>query len=189
MQLFLFLVLLIFIVFIPIPIKLNFFISKENYYLKIYRFYLFKKKESVNIKSPEIKTPHLRKRKKKSSLIKGLSPKTIMQIIKLFNSNKFKPALKLKGYFSYSLGDAAKTAIFYGMLSTYFPLLLFALNIIFKTKKCNLPIKPVFEDNFMAKTEITSIISLSLVQITYMSILLIKSTTILKEANLERGNI
>ena len=41
----------------------------------------------------------------------------------------------------------------------------------------------------MAKTEITSIITLSLAQITYMSILLIKSINILKEVKLERANI
>lgn len=186
MKLFLF---IFFIIFIPIPIKLSFFISRENYYLKLYRFYLLKKKKNINTKTPEIKTPPLRKTKKKPSLLKGLSPKTIMQLIRLFNSNKFKPVLKLKGYFSYSLGDAAKTAIFYGILSTCFPLLLFALNIIFRTKKFNLPITPVFEDKFIAKTEFTSIITLSLAQITYMGILLIKSISILKEVKLERGHI
>lgn len=187
----LFLLILFVIIFIPIPIKLSFFVSRENYYLKFYRFHIFKKEKdkNVNIQNPEIKKPPKRKIKKKPPLIKGLSVKTVIQLIKLFNNNKFKPALSLNGYFYYSLGDAAKTAIFYGILSTYFPLLLFALNIIFRTKKFNLPITPVYEDKFIAKTEITSIITLSLAQITYMGILLIKGITILKEVKLERGNI
>jgi len=187
----LFLLILFVIIFIPIPIKLSFCISRENYYLKLYRFHLFKKGKDKNVttQDPEIKNPPKRKTEKKSSLLKGLSPKTVIQLIKLFNHNKFKPSLRLKGYFCYSLGDAARTAIFYGILSTYFPLLLFALNVIFNTKKFNFPIKPVFEDKFIAKTEITSIITLSLAQITYMSILLIKALTILKEVKLERGTI
>ncbi|PRR80878.1 DUF2953 domain-containing protein [Clostridium vincentii] len=187
----LFLVILFFIIFVPIPIKLSFFISRENYYLKLYRFYISKKQKNKNRTNSniEIKKPPKIKTNEKPSLIKGLSVKTVIKIIKLFNNSKFKPTLRLNGYFSYSLGDAANTAIFYGVLSTYFPLLLFALNVIFKTKKFNLPINPVFKDEFIAETKITSIIMLSLAQITYMIILLIKTITILKEAKLERADI
>jgi len=178
-------------IFIPLPIKLSIYVSTKNYYVKIYRFYILKKDKLNNekTKSSEIKKPYKRNLKRKPSLFKGFSPKKIIKLINLLNKNKFKPVLRMKGYFAYSLGDAAKTAIFYGILSTYFPLLLFALNIVFKTKNLSLPIRPIYEDKIIAETEITSIITLSLVQIISMSVLLIKAIHILKEVKLERENI
>ena len=187
----LFLILSLVIIFIPIPIKISIYASTDDYYLKIYKFYILKRKKEKNIKTtnPVMKKANKRKKKKKPSLLKEISPKKVIKLLKLFNNNKFKPRLKVKGYFCYSLGDAAKTAIFYGVLSTYFPLLFFALNIIFKTKKFSLPINPIYEDKFIVKTEITSIITLSLAQIICINILVIKAINILKEVKLERDHI
>lgn len=186
-----FLILSLAIIFIPIPIKISIYISTDNYYLKLYKFYIFKKKENKNINATDsvMKKATKRKKKKKPSLLKEITFKKIIKLHKLFNNNKFKPTLRVKGYFSYSLGDAAKTAIFYGVLSTYFPLLFYVLNIIFKTKEFSLPISPIFEDKFIAKTEITSIITLSLAQIIYISVLLVKAINTLKEVKLERDHI
>lgn len=189
MKLFLFMFLAIIIFFIPLPIKISIYISSENYYLKLYRFFILKKNNNITASDPDMKKPYKCKRKKKPSLLKEISRKKLVKLFKLLNNNKFKPLLRINGYCSYSLGDAARTAIFYGVLYTYFPLLLFVLNIFFRTKELSLPIKPIYEDKFMAKTEITSIITLSLAQIIYISVLLIKSINILKEVRLERANI
>jgi hypothetical protein len=181
----LFLLIFLAIIFIPLPIKIDIFASTNNYYLKLYGFNILKKekKEDINTKIPEIN------KTKKTSILKRLSTKNFIYLLKLLNKSKFKPTLRIKGYFSYSLGDAAKTAVFYGILHTFFPLLLFALNIIFKIKKFHLPIKPVYEDKFIAEFQITSIITLSFAQIIYISILLVKTIKFIKEVKLEREHI
>ncbi|MDD6794064.1 MAG: DUF2953 domain-containing protein [Clostridiaceae bacterium] len=181
-----FILILLILFFIPLPIKITFLISNNDLVLKIYNFNILDKlKNKKNHKTPVVNErndtekahqPHLKKEKR----FKNLSIHSILQVVNIVNDNKFKPSLKFKGSFEYSLNDAAKTAIFYGLLSTYSPLVLWILEIIFKIREFNLPIKPVFNDKISGRLEINSIITISLAQITYMSILFLRGLKILK---------
>ncbi|MDS0527854.1 DUF2953 domain-containing protein [Clostridium sp. SHJSY1] len=189
MKLLLFIILTI--IFVPLPIKITLFFSKDNYYINVYKFSLIQKKkkgetDSTNISNNQKNT---KSKKKKSSLFQNLSVDGIILYIKEFKSNKFKPRLKIDGYFNYSFADAAKTAISYGLLSTSLPLLSFIFSIIFKIKKFILPINPIFKDEIITEIKITSIITLSLAQIIYMVILFIKVTLYIKEKEIEGGKI
>ena len=171
-----FLILLIF--FIPIPIKFNIYYSTINYYLKLYGFTIISKKKS------EYKKKHYHKvkfslQKEHNSFwrlynninFKSLDFKSL--ISNLYNS-KFKPLLKIKVSLDYSLNDAARTAIFYGVLSQVPPLIYIIINVPFKTYNFNFKITPIFEDKFLLKIETSSIIFLSFANIIHMIIILLK---------------
>lgn len=174
---FMFLVILL-IIFLPIPIKINIYYSGVNYYIKLYGFTiispskikktkkLFPKAEStLNNKSHRLKNFY------KKIDLKSLEYKAL--ISKLYNS-KFKPLLKIDLSFNYSLNDAARTAIFYGVLCQTPPLIYLILNILFNIRKFNLKINPIFEDKFFLKIETSSIFFLSFANIIYIIIILFK---------------
>ncbi|MBD7909990.1 DUF2953 domain-containing protein [Clostridium cibarium] len=193
MKLFLFIIFLI--LFVPIPIKIHILFSKENYYIKIYNLSLIKKekkaKKSSNKVKPEQKDNNAENKTKnaKNTFLNGLSIDKVLTIIKEFKKSTFKPSLKIHGYFNYSIGDAAKTAILYGILSTYSPLLSWFFSIIFKIKKFGFNINPIFKDEIIAEIKLTSIITLSIAQIIYMGILFIKVILFIKEDELKGGKI
>ncbi|MGG7176096.1 DUF2953 domain-containing protein [Clostridium paraputrificum] len=191
MKLFLFILFLL--LFIPIPLKISIYYSKENYYIKLFNLKLLKKgthneNEDYLDKSSNLKKQKnsIKKKKFDKSFFKTITPKIIL---KALDKNKFKPLLFLKGSFSYSLNDAAYTAILYGLLSSLFPLLLRVIRILFKTSKFKLPIKPLFKNELLVKFEMKSIIFFSLVQIIYMIFLILKETIIEKEAKPLKGEI
>ncbi|WP_322019911.1 DUF2953 domain-containing protein [Clostridium butyricum] len=57
-----------------------------------------------------------------------------MEIINKFINLKFKPILNFNSKLEYSLNDAAKTALSYGILSTLPSLIYFFIKILFKPK-------------------------------------------------------
>ena len=146
----LFLLIFLFLI-IPIPIKISISYKKEKYYIKIYNFNILKK-QNLNKEKPH------KKIKKNRKFEKGY----LIEITKALNKNHFKPKLKLKGDFQYSLNDASKTAIFYGILQSICPYILEGFKVFFKIKSFKLFIKPIFKDEFIGIFHITCIISLSL---------------------------
>lgn len=171
----LFLLLFILLMFIPIPIKFDISYSNKNYYIKIYNINISNKlnfKKSNNNKKE--------KPSKKNSFSKKITPQILL---KAFNNNKFKPFLYLKGDFSYSFNDSAITAITYGLLSSLFPLLYKAINILFKICKFSLPIKPLFKNELLVNFKIKSIIFFSLAQIIYIFFLILKQIIYEEEAD------
>ena len=170
-----FVILLIF--FIPIPIKFNIYYSIINYYIKLYGFTIISKKKHSHIIRHHKVNPSLKKEHKiflsfyKNINLKSLEWKPLLS--NLYNS-KFKPLLRIKFSLYYSLNDAAKTAIFYGVLCQAPPLIYVLLNIPFKTCKFNFKINPIFEDKFSLKIETSSIIFLSFANIIYMIIILFR---------------
>ena len=171
-----FIILLIF--FVPIPIKINIHYSSINYYIKLYGFTIISQKKSENKKklAPKVKPktenqPNAFKKFYKNINFKSLEYRVL--ISKLYNS-KFKPLLKIDLLFNYSLNDAARTAIFYGVLYQTPPLIYSLINIPFKTFKFNFKINPIFEDKFLLKIETSSIIFISFANIIYIIIILFK---------------
>ncbi|WP_242982129.1 DUF2953 domain-containing protein [Clostridium sp. Maddingley MBC34-26] len=93
----------------------------------------------------------------------------------LYNLNlKFKPLLKLRLSLDYSLSDAARTALFYGILTQFPPIIYTLLKRYFKINKFKFNINPIFEDIFLLKIETTSIIFLSFANIIYITIIFFK---------------
>lgn len=174
---FIFLVILL-IIFLPIPIKINISYSGVNYYIKLYGFTITSPQKTKTTKrffhKPEStlknKSNKLKNFYKKIDF-KSLEYKAL--ISKLYNS-KFKPLLKIDLYFDYSLNDAARTAIFYGVLCQTPPLIYLLLKIMFNIRKFNLKINPIFEDKFFLKIETSSIFFLSFANIIYIIIILFK---------------
>lgn len=160
---------IIMIIFMPIPIKCNIHYSEDNYYIKLYGFinispqkYIFKKKSYSD-----------KKNKDSSNFYKKLNLQILMK--NLYNLKSFlKPILRINASLNYSLNDAAKTAIFYGLFNAIPPLIYILLTIPFNIKKFILNINPVFEDKFLLKFEISSIIFLSFANIIIMIFSLFK---------------
>ena len=153
--------LILLILIIPIPIKISISYTKENYYIKIYKFNILKKNNF----------------KKTSNKNRKLKISYVIEIIKALNKNHFKPKLNLKGDFQYSLNDAAKTAIFYGILQSISPYILEGFKILFKIKSFKLFIKPIFKDEFIRIFNGTCIIFVSIGKTIIMICLILKEIT------------
>jgi hypothetical protein len=131
---------------------------------------LKKKKEKTDQKknNPPIKS------KIKSKLSEIITYSNIMEITNKFINLKFKPILNFNSKLEYSLNDAAKTALSYGILSTLPSLIYFFIKILFKPKKYNFDILPKFDNAILLKFEIKSIIFISFANIIYMMFVLLK---------------
>ena len=176
---FLFLVILL-VIFIPIPIRFNIYYSAINYYIKLYGITIISQKKVQKKKNASLKTePKLKKKKINFSRhfekidFKSLEYKTI--IFKLYHS-KFKPILRSNLFIDYSLNDAAKTAIFYGVLCQTPPIIYLILSVLFKLNKFNFKVNPIFEDKFFLKIETSSIFFISFANIIHIIIILLKFT-------------
>lgn len=172
---YIFLVILL-ILFIPIPIKINIYYSTVDYYVKLYNFTIISKAKLRRKKDTSRKVEHKIKKKRKftSKLKKEIDFKAALSDLAKSNQ-KFKPPLKIKLSLEYSLNDAARTAIFYGLLFQVPPLVYILLKVPFNIRKFNYKIIPIFEDKFLLKIETSSIIFLSFANIIYMIIILLKN--------------
>lgn len=169
MKLFFILFFMLLILFIPIPIKLIIYYSSEDYYIKIYKFTLISKKRPPQRDKPVVK----KERKFFSRMYEDIDYKTLISNIYSLNL-KFKPIFKFNLYLNYSLSDAARTALFYGLLCQVPPLIYNFLRNFLNIKKYNLKINPVFEDKFLLKIESYSIIFLSFANIIFIIFILFK---------------
>lgn len=182
------------ILFFPVPFKIKISISNNDIFIKFYNFTLFKKSfqedkdNAMQNKTPEIEKTK-KKKKKKSTSFKKLSFKSKMKFIPIIKENKFKPCLYLDGFFKYSLNDAAKTAVSFGIIHTYAPIITSVLSIVFKIKKFKFPITPIFKDSFIIISEINCIITISIAKTIYIGILLINNYIKIKGDELERENL
>ncbi|EKQ56344.1 MAG: Protein of unknown function (DUF2953) [Clostridium sp. Maddingley MBC34-26] len=176
MKLFIFIFWILLILIIPLPIKISIYYSTKDYYIKLYKITLVSKKKRANrIRYDAInKKPIIKKERKfLSRFYRNINTKTLMN--NLYNLNlKFKPLLKLRLSLDYSLSDAARTALFYGILTQFPPIIYTLLKRYFKINKFKFNINPIFEDIFLLKIETTSIIFLSFANIIYITIIFFK---------------
>lgn len=180
MKLFFLFLVIILLIFIPIPFKFNIYFSGVNYYIKLYGITIMSQKKVEKKKNLSPKTePKLKKKTINFSKLyekidfKSLEYKSL--ISKLYHS-KFKPILKISLFMDYSLNDAARTAIFYGLLCQTPPIIYLILSVLFKLNKFNFKINPIFQDKFFLKFETSSIFFLSFANIIYIIIILFKFT-------------
>lgn len=174
MKLFYVFLVVLLIFFIPIPIKFSIYYSTIDYYIKLYGFNLISKNKKRATRIKKLKNSPLIKNKHKF-FSKINSKINFKHLISTLNNLKYKPLLKINLSMEYSLNDAARTAIFYGVIYNTTSLTYILLNYLFNIKKFNFKITPVFDDNFLLKIETSSIIFLSLANIIYIIINLLKN--------------
>jgi hypothetical protein len=175
MKLFFVLLVILLILFIPFPIKLSIYYSSVDYYVKVYKLTLFsKKKHGIKRKHIKRNKPLIKKEHKFfHQFYERINFRFL--ILNLQNLNlKLKPLLRIKLSLDYSLNDAARTAIFYGVLCQAPPLIYILLSKPFKINRYNFKINPRFENNFLLKFESSSIIFLSFANIIYITIILFR---------------
>ena len=175
------------LLFIPIPFKLKVHFSNDNIYIKLYNFTIYKKaaNNTSNDNASKNKAAKMKKKSKKNSL----STKGKIKLISSIKENKFKPNLYIEGFFKYSLDDAAITAISFGIINTYAPLLTWILSVVFKIKKFKLPITPLFKDYLFIYSEINCIFTISIAKTIFIVILLTNNYIKIKGDELEREKI
>ena len=177
MKLFLIFLVILLIFFIPIPIKINIYYSTVDYYVKLYGLPIISKKKSTLITKHHKIKPSTEKEPnffRKFIIVKDLNYIDFKSLILTLYNLKFKPLLKIKFSLDYSLNDAARTAIFYGILYQIPPLIYFLINIPFKTYKFNFKVNPIFKDKFLLRIETSSIIFISFANIIYIIIILFR---------------
>ncbi|WP_055070763.1 DUF2953 domain-containing protein [Clostridium massiliamazoniense] len=190
-KLFITLVIILILLF-PIKIKLSLFFDGNNFEIKLFKFNILKMNISElllkvkNLNSKDKKTKNEKKSKKKTVyLLKHLDIKKI-NLINNFIDNKYKPKLIIYNDISYSLCDAAITAIVYGLISAVFYSFFATINLFFNLKINYNKITPIFEDKNSISFFNKSIIKVNLVQIIIMIVIIIKNTRF--KGGTQKGN-
>ena len=187
MHILIIIVVIVLIFFIPIPLSFHLYISKDKFYIKFYSLNLLSNEDGIIrnlINKKKLNKLEEKKTKKtiennddNDSSNKKVKSKEI-SLKKLYNNlihNKFKPTLNFNITTIYSLGDAANTAIAFGLLYNLNPLLLNIFSIIFKVKKYKNDFKPVFKDKILFELTLNSIITFNLAKIIYICFIILKS--------------
>jgi hypothetical protein len=180
MTLLLILLVILLIVIFPIPLKIEIKYSNEDFILKLFKHTIFSSKNGVKnkylkrfLKKKPIKINKNKdyKNHKKSRDKKKISFK---KLYKNITSNKFKPLIKVKGFLTYGLDDAAYCALLYGLLSNLPGIFNFSLDKIFKVRGIIFDINPKF-NTVTLSFGITSIFYFNLANIIYIFYLILKS--------------
>ena len=167
-----FLITLLLIIFLPFPLKTSIYYSDKNYYIKFYKFHFISKSRTLKKKKTSIK-PQKKNKRARSTIF--TDKQLILKIFNTISKNKFKPHIRINGYINYSLNNHAITAITYGLLSAILPFIYKGISIIFKIKKFNFPITPIFKEVINIKIQIDGILFVSIGQIIYMSFIILKT--------------
>lgn len=171
---FLFIVLLIIIILIilPLPLKISIYFSQENYYIKLFNFFTIRNKKTKTVTDTPISSQKKSSPKKEKDKLKIKIP--YIKIIKKINNIKFKPTLRIKGTIDYSLNDSSQTAIAYGLLHSFIPIIYKSINTFLKIKKYKININPIFKDRFFYEIKFNCIFFISIGQIINMFFIIIK---------------
>ena len=173
---------LLLILFIPIPLKFYVKYSDNFYEIKLYNINIIssnggiikkiihnKKIKGKNIVSNEEKVDETVNKKIRERKL------SIKLLLKKLSNNKFKPRFTFNSTVEYSLSDAARTAIFYGILNSFNPFIYKGLSIPFKIKDFNNSYKAIFEDKTIINISIMCILTFNIAEIIYMLFLIMKS--------------
>ncbi|MGL4774674.1 MAG: DUF2953 domain-containing protein [Clostridium sp.] len=173
--LFIVLFFIILLCFIPIPITLKAVFNPNDYYIKLYKFFIIKKGKKPKKEPPKEEEkpseepPKKNEEKEKKSKLNFFKERISFIILyRNVRDNIHKPRLRVKGHLQYSLGDAAKTAISYGAISALAPVIYRGITLFFRSKKFYLPIKPLVDKDATINFEVNCIIFISIAQIINM---------------------
>lgn len=174
MKFLIFSIILSVILFFPIPIVIKFSYVNKTLSLKIWKFSLLKNRNLK--KSDDFKNMFSTTSKDKNTPKKEKKKKFTVNYKKLFSKlhkNHFKPKLKISYAFNYSLDDSATEAIVYGLLWNINTIIVIIFNNFFKFIPIKCVINPNFKNNTFFNFKSKSILSISLGQIIFITILLI----------------
>ncbi|NMM61344.1 DUF2953 domain-containing protein [Clostridium sp. P21] len=149
-------IIIILILLVPIPIKFKVRYIDNKLDIHIYNIDLTSKikysSKKVSIKNKDKQPFTLR---------------SLKLLLSLLNRNSFKPTLRFKLNFEYGLDDAAYTAVFYGLISSLYPLIIMMLKYPFNIKKHSICITPNL-NKLILKLELNSIIFVNFAKVIYI---------------------
>lgn len=177
MHLYIYIIVLLFVL-ILVPIPLKFKINYKN--SQRLDFYFYNIKIDRNVSYLREKVHHRIKFRPNQMPIVINSLKITLNSLKRI---KFKPKAKMNIDLTYGLGDAAYTAMAYGAIYMFCPILLQLLSLIFKLKDCNFKVHPEY-NKYTLRLEINSIIFVNLAKIIYILILVHKNLRKNRKINL-----
>ena len=176
------LLIIMLIILTPIPIKFSVFYEDKVLNVKVYNF------SAISTNKKDKNLPN--------KFIKNLNKKLNLNYVKFINNifsniNKYnaKPSIKLLGSLDYSLGDVCKTAITYGILSSFLAFLYRYISIIFKVNNSNFNINPIFKEYSFINIHLKCILYLSFGKIIYILVLILKSLIESREVNPVKGDL
>lgn len=152
---------IVFFIFLPIPVKVK--VVYKNNLLKIY---IFNKPLS-----PKKTKKKLHNKNKTVQKADKNSLRKIKIMINLLKSIKLKPKAKLYFNLDYDLEDASHTAIIYGFLYSFSPIIHNFFKNMLNIKEFKLNISPLFKNDFCINFKFNGIFYISLVKIIYITIL------------------
>ena len=150
------LVILLGILFLPIPLKLTLTLKDNCFELKIYNKLIYTNKK---VKTKENKT---KSNKDYFNPTKQISYKALINYLQ---RNIFKPWIKLNFDFEYSLDDASFTAITYGLLYNFNPILYCLIKKFFSLRSYSFSLIPQFKNVLYLNLKINSIIFFNIFQV------------------------
>lgn len=167
------LLIFLFISLFFIPFKITLYCSKDDYSIKFYKFKVLSK-EGGFLRRFISKSKMKKKSKKATTKNNSFMKISFKLLYHSLSNNIYKPKLQFFMNLNYSLADASRTAIFYGLLCNFNYIIYKILSIIFNLKGFNLDLNPEFKENLLLEFTISSIISCNLAQIIYMLFLIFK---------------
>lgn len=170
------LIILLILALFPIPLKTIIYYSKENYYIKLFNFYILRKNFNTEPAPNEDAKPPKEKKSKKAKKKNKIPLKDIpiIETIKEISHNKFKPILLINGHIYYSLKDSAYTAISYGIFNTLIVFIYKLINIPFNSKRFKFNIIPEFKEKLFYEIKIKCILIFNIAQIIYILFIIFK---------------
>ena len=176
------LLLLLIVLFTPLPLIVTFVYSQNHISVKFFNHNLKTINKFTNFKDTKEKTDTTNTQEKvpnkKHTNTKKIKKKhnfSYKNISKGLSSNRFKPTLRVKGFFTYSLGDYAVTAIVFGIISSIMPFLYRYISNFFKVKNFKFPINTASNENIFFSFNFKCIIFISIAKTIYMLFLIFLS--------------
>jgi hypothetical protein len=161
---------------IPFPVKIQVVFKEMDLKVYLYKFKVFSLIETLKKKTEKDKKKckPKKEKKKKKKLVMNLS--VVQNIIYKLNNNPIKPKIRLYYDINYSTGDAASTAILYGIIYQAIAVLSIIISVLLNITINKTDIAPNFQsEDVFVKIQFKSIIFLNLVKIIYMILLILLS--------------
>lgn len=155
------------ILFLPIPIKIKFIYKHYDFMFYIYNF-------KINIKNINKKIDRVQNRPLKDKAPKHLDVENIKYLFNVIKNLSYKPKLKFRLKLDCGLDDSAYTAVAFGYLHLFFPVLYNFLSNMFNLKHYKIDITPVY-NKLIFETYIESIFSINIAKLIYIFIKIMKA--------------
>lgn len=166
---------LIILLFIPIPLKVRVSYKDNNF-----NFYLY----NMNLTGKIIHTQKEINRsidRKEDQIPKYKN--TLKIALDSIRDIKYKPTIKIRLNIVYGLDNAAYTALLHGFVTSFYPILIQLINMLFHVKESDIKAHPEF-NKFVLALEVNSIIFVNLAKVIYISFIILKNLHKSKKINL-----